>query len=104
VEDTYPPHYEKDLVYKYYETKRVIGKLYSQANAGGVWSWNTEAQSAALSARSGSHPYASIMINGTTKSISDNATYNKGFEYTDWKETATSWENYSVVFKIHCWY
>lgn len=24
VEDTYPPHYEKDLVYKYYETNLML--------------------------------------------------------------------------------
>lgn len=107
VEYTYPPHYEKDLVYKYYETKRVIGKLYSRAYAGGFWRWSTDARAGANAVTESADPYASIVINGKTKSVSENAgkgRYKNIREWTDWKETATSSTNHSVVFKIHCWY
>lgn len=102
VEDTYTPHYEKDLIYNYYGTKRTIGKLYSRAYASGFWRWSTEAKAGAGYAGGSAHPYASIVINGTTRSVSENT--KSGIEWTDWKETATSWTNYGVVFKIHCWY
>jgi hypothetical protein len=96
------PHYEKDLIYNYYGTKKTLGYLYSRAKAGGFWRWSTDAQAGAGYPGGSARPYASIVINGATKSVSDNS--KKGIEWTDEEETATSWKNYSVVFKIHCWY